>query len=781
MRKKILLFLAALAILLTIGIAATYWLTSSDEVISPKQSFDDPIDSVRELKRTGSLQLAYSTAVTALEQDATRSDIAFEAGLLAVALGLPEEAQAHMRSVWSLGVKKLTVLLVIIDTMEGSPTEKLEAFEQLFAELEQTPVNLNAKGRLYSQFGRDDEALQIWKALSEQTADEGILIQIARKLEMIGRREEAITFLSGNRDDGRLELKCYNLLVSLLVFDNRFEDAEQLVKTLDLDDPYGEWALKMAMFSLVQGRIPEAEAALSKLVKARSDHPVASAVAHEARICSAVLRVILYGNEASLEELRSLAQEATLVFPARNVMTPLLGLQANPKQIEGEQLLYDFLEQLSLGGDVSDSLFIRLESFLNDSPAIRWLGLRHAMTTGRIPEAVSLYTDIEAMHPLERVEGAAGFFFKSPLFITEAARAFYQDNKPREALVLINHLHERELYSPTSLRLFALIMEKTGNSADPESMQEALGRQFKDDLGIQLASVNQAYEGGQLDRALELVKPLVEANRENIELQMFELMLLLESGETERVLEKCEESSLPERNRNLVRARVAIKLNDRVAAESYFKKALDAADYYGYLDYARFLVEEERTDEAAGLYEKILQEMPDNLVALQGLAIIDELNGHAEKAISVLREILLITPDDTFAQIRLAKLQLQTNSPRNALRTINKVLSRSPENADARYLQVTAMIQLALEQSSQAVQQKNLREVEQRLSELSAESADEPQFFLYIYLAAAFRDIGLPDKASEIYQNLLALDDSSWSQSALSREGVEQALEALNE
>jgi hypothetical protein len=79
------------------------------------------------------------------------------------------------------------------------------------------------------------------------------------------------------------------------------------------------------------------------------------------------------------------------------------------------------------------------------------------------------------------------------------------------------------------------------------------------------------------------------------------------------------------------------------------------------------------------------------------------------------------------------------------------------------------------------VQQKNLREVEQRLSELSAESADEPQFFLYIYLAAAFRDIGLPDKASEIYQNLLALDDSSWSQSALSREGVEQALEALNE
>ena len=125
---------------------------------------------------------------------------------------------------------------------------------------------------------------------------------------------------------------------------------------------------------------------------------------------------------------------------------------------------------------------------------------------------------------------------------------------------------------------------------------------------------------------------------------MFELMLLLEQGETDLVLEKCNQSNLPERSRNLVRARVAMQLNDKARAEPFFKKALDPVDFYGYLDYAL---------------------------------------------------------------TRLAKLQLQSSSPRDALRTINKGLSHSPGDAVARDLQLTAMIQLALAQSAPALQQKN--------------------------------------------------------------------------
>ncbi|CAA6678254.1 MULTISPECIES: tetratricopeptide repeat protein [unclassified Lentimonas] len=783
MRKKVLLSLSSLTILLAIAIIATYLFTSSDEVSSAEKTFEDPIDTVRALKRAGSIQLAYNTAVTALEQDASRTDLALEAGLIAAALDQPEDAQKHMRTVWNDGIKKLSVLLVIIDTFEGTSAEKLEEFELLFAELEPSPENLNAKGRLYSRFGRNDEALRIWKALAEQTADEGVLIQIARKLEMIGRREESIALLREYASQGRLGIKGYNFLCSQLVFDNRFEEAEQLIQTLDLDDPHGEWHYKMALFALVQGRIPEAEQAMSELVKARSDHPVDLAVAHEARIFVALLQVILNGDQAQgqLQELSRLAKEESLVFPSRNVTTPLLGLKADPKQLEGEQLLYTFLGQIASGGELSDSLFLRMESLLNDSPAVFWLGIRYAVITGHPFDGVSLYADIEEMHPLERIEGAAGFFFKSPLFVTEAARAFYLSNKPREALVLINHLHERELYTPTSVRLFAQIIDKTGDSSNFEALQTALSRQFKDDLSIQLATVNQAYEQGDIDHALDLVQPLVEANEADVGLQMFELMLLLEQGETELVLEKCDSSSLPERSRNLVRARVAMKLNDRVRAEPFFKKALDPADYYGYLDYARFLVEDERVDEASELYRKILNKMPDNLVALQGMAIVNELNGQPEKAISVVRDILRITPDDTYAQTRLAKLQLQTNSPRDALRTINKVLTRAPEDAAARYLQLTAMIQLALGQSAPALQQKKLLEVEQRMAEISTESDDDPQILLYIYLAAAFRDVGLTDKSSEIYRHLLSLEDSAWNTTTLSREGVQQALEALNE
>ncbi|MEO0510896.1 MAG: tetratricopeptide repeat protein [Verrucomicrobiota bacterium] len=780
MRKKVLAFLVTLVILLAVGISATFFLSSTPEETSQDQSFADPIDAIRDLQRKGALQPAYDLAVTSFSEDPSRSDIAFEAGLLAVILRQPENAHRHMQSVWESGVRKLSVLLIIIDTYEVTVLERIEEFNRLFPELDQTPENLNAKGRFYSRYGLHDEALAIWQSLAEKTGDEAIILQMARKLEVIGRREEASSLLIDRQSTSQLSTEGYNLLLSLLVFDNQFDQAEGLIQMADEEDPHGEWMLKKAMFTLMQGRLPEAEDQLATLIQTRSEHPVALAVAHESRIIAALLRVIQNGPDSNLGELRALAAEEMSLFPPRTVTTPLLGMTANPKELEGEKLLYSFLGKVANGETPSNDLFVRIESFLRDSPAIRWLGIREAVTNGRPEGAVALYTAIEDVHPLERIEGMAGFFYKSPLFITEAARGFYQDNKQGEALTLLNHLHERELHSPTSIRLFAQVMSDTGQSTNPELMQQALGRQFKDDLGIQMTLANQAYQEGKTEEALEIVAPLIKANTENIEIRMVELMILLEEGQTEIVLEKLASENLPERNRNLVRARVALQNGETDSAESFFKQAIDPSDFFAYLDYARFLVDQQRSAEAGKLYREILSSEPDNIVALQGQSIIHELNGHPEKAVGSLRRVLNITPDDTYSQTRLAKLQLQTNQPRNALRTANKVLAAEPENADARYLQITAMIQLALEQSALAVQQRNLLEVQERMQEAYDASA-EPQFFLYVYLAAAFRDTGLPDKSGEIYRELLAMDESVWKNTFLRRSDVQTALEALNE
>ncbi|MEM1221891.1 MAG: tetratricopeptide repeat protein [Verrucomicrobiota bacterium] len=781
MRKRIFAFLVALALLLAIGIGAVLLIQSPSEA-SRENLSGDPIDSIRELVQSRSFQAAYDLAADALEQDSSRADIALEAGLLSVILEQPEEAQKHMRTAWDLGTKRLSVLLVIIDTFEATTAERIEEFERLFPEIEQTSANRNAKGRFYSRYGLHDKALQVWSSLAEETGDEAPILQMARKLEMIGRREAAIDLLKEYAVTGQVAAEGYNLLLSLLVFENDFTGARQLLEDLETDDPHGEWALKQALFKLTLGQIPEAEQSLSELVQANSDHPIALIVAHEARIYTSLLRVILEGADADLTDLYAANAQEIQSFPQRNVTTPLLGLKANLRQIESERLFYDFFDEVMNQDDTAagQALFIRLESF-SDSPVIRWLGIRNALISNRPGNGVALYLDIEDIHPLERIEGGDGFFYKSPLFITEAARAFHEADRHGEALALISHLHERGLHTPTSIRLFAQITETAGIDTNQTKVQEALGRQFKDDLGIQLAAVNQAYLQGNQARALELITPLAEKKADNDELRMLELMLLLEQGKIEEVLAQSEASDLPLRNKKLIRARTALIREDVTDAEKYFKQALDSTDFYAYLDYARFLVEQKRPHEASPLYEAILEKQPDNPVALQGKAIIHELEGKPEEAVWALRQILSVTPDDSYVQTRLAKLQLQMGRVHDALRTTNKVIARAPDNEDAQYLQITALIRLALDQPAQATQERKLLEVEERLKQLTTAIEDRPPLFLHVYLAAAYRDIGMTDKTSSIYRTLLAMNDSAWSSSTLNREDVKRALETLHE
>lgn len=780
MKKRILAFLVIFAVILTASIGITAWLkpqrqSHTVEITEP----EDALASILALKQSGAFQEAYQTATKMLRNAPDQADIAFEAGLLSIILRDQESAHNHMRAAWKNGIKKFSVLLVIIETMRGDISDKVEEFDLLFAELEQKPSNLNSKARFYSQAGRSREALEIWAELNKENPSEALVMQMARKLEMISRREEAVALLRRNVEN--IDTEGHNLLVSLLSFDNHFAEAGAVIESANISDPHNEWHFKVAMFHLMNGDLSQAESRLRSLIKSNSDHPVELTVAHEARICSALLRTIISGENLDFSDLReSAASEATL-FPPREVTTPLLGMRASQKQIEAEQILLLFLEQ-TVGDTPPDSdLLIRLEPFLKDSASIRWLSMRNAMLKGNSEDAIRLYNEIDTLHPLERVEGASGFFYKSPLFITEAARAFFMDGREREALTLVNHLHERSLYTPASIQLFAEITQATGRSSDVYEMQEALGRQFKDDIGVQLGTVNQAVLKGDPDRALEILSPLVASNAENEELVMLELMLMIDRGDANNVLEQVASINLPDRNKNLIRARAMIATGNRQEAEHYFQAALDPEGFYAYLDYARFLVEEERSEEAAALYRQILEVEIDNLVAQQGLAIIAELNGNTEEAIWALEKILRINPEDTYTQTRLAKLHLQNQNPRDALQVANKVLSRIPGDPDASYLQLTAMIQLALQQPAVALQTHKLIAVEERLKEFNAKNPESPQVFLMVYLAAAYRDIGLSDRSGGIYESLLAADDSLWDSTNLNKSDVELALKNLGE
>jgi tetratricopeptide (TPR) repeat protein len=762
-------------VLLGGGVLGTLWVIQQREPATSRKE-DGSLERIVALRQAGSIEYAHELARAALETEPDSAELALEAGRLALMLREGDLARQHMQRAWDNGSRNLAALLVLVDEAGLSKSEKAERFDELSVGLEMTPDYLDAKASLYSQAGRDEEAIAIRKTLFGKEPTERRMLQVARKMEMAGRRLEAIRFLRECQEKGSLSLRPMNLLFSLLVFDNRFDEADSLWRNFEGEDPHGEWRLKWALFQVTRGNLEEARAALAPLTKASGDHPVALAVAHQARLHFALLQVMSGEEESELDQLAAVAMEERKKAPTRPLRTPLLAMSFSPKRIEAEALWYEVLR----GGDEDEATLLpRVSRLLEGSPVVEWVRIRDSLTQGRPQEALDFYAGLEKVHSLARVEALAGLFYKSPLFLTEIARAFSLAGRPREGLVLLNHLHERGNYSPASIRLYARLMPQTGSSEDALKMSETIVEQFGEDVELQLAAISQASQLGDPGKALELLRPVLEQHPDHEDAIMLELMLLLAQGEVDLVRERCAEANLPNRNKALVRARASAMEGKIEEAEEEFRKAMGSDDLFGHLDFARFLVEQQRHEEAAGLYRGILTQEPGNVVALQGLAVLDELAGKPQLAIRGWNKIQQLVPNDPYAHSRLAKLHLQNGNSREALILANKVLSQKPDDADASYLQVIAMIQLAGREEVPVVRKRKLGEVEQRLSQLVEQDPDNPQLVLHMLLARAFFEADHPEATKAIYQRLLAVDVGKWDQVEVERSAVERALEEL--
>ena len=745
------------------------------------ESSPDAIERIRALSNAGAYRQAYLEALLALENDPDQPNIALHAGHLAVILKNPENAAEHMQQAWDLGERKLSALLVIVDHFQGSKGEKIALFDKLFASIEQSPQHLNAKARFYSQVGEHEEALLIWRALHKENPSEGVILQIARKLEVIGDRDKAIAFLEQQNDLGLLADEGTNLLCSLLLFDNQFKKAFELSNTYEAVDPHGEWQLKKAIFSILSGDLAESENRLEALKKAPSNHTIAITVAHESRLFLALVRVILHGQQANFHDLYSILSQELKNVPPVTLPTPLLGLRVSQKQIEGERIFYQFLENSQSSGSSENSSFSRISSLLGNSPVLTWIGLRHYLTQGKASDAVSLYQGLESMHPLARVEGLGGSFYKSPLFLIETARAYELNNQPRQSLAILAHMHSREVYTRDSILLYSKVAKSVDENFDGANVERVLNHHYKDDLNFQLMKVRKSLEANNHEAALEQIRVLAMANPDSLELQMMYLMTLLRQGEIAELGQQLESSTIPQRSKYLVKARIALQNGSPEEAEQLFLQAMDDKDQYGYLDYARFLVMEGRGEEATALYQQILGVSPKSLTALHGLAIIQELVGQPSAAILALQNALNIDSNSAYTRTRLAKVYLQLNQTSDALWELEKVLSRDPKDSDAASLKVVAMTLLAQEQSIPTLKEKKLDEAAKYLSEFIEEFAETPQPDLQLIVAAGYRDHGFPDKAAQIYNSILALDSTFWSTTSLKREDIETALKSTHE
>jgi len=704
MNKKRVVVLV-IAVVVGVAVALIFFRNPGQKLPSPEKKAQSSAvsDVVRQqadyqkLLQEGKNQEAFTILAELVLEDPENAQLAFEAARVAMLLNKDKLATQYMLQAWQLGKKDLNFFVLLLNRARIPASEKLELFDTRYAELPETGQLLDLKARFYSRNGKNQEALAIWRKLCETSPDEPMILRFSRKLEMLGRRDEALKVLGQQWRKGNLGPRGLNLYISLLVFANRFDDAAALFQDsiTVLQNP--EIRFKRALFALAVGNLKKSIPLLEVLVDPPEKDQIALAVAHRARMQLALQRSIVDGAGAVLDDLEMLSRKQSASIPQAGVVTPVLGIKVSPRLIDAENLLYAFFRSLQRPGQEDYELLTTLQGLLPDNTVIQYLTLRRDIIQGRPADAVALYGSLSKVHPLALLEGTNGLFYKSPLFLVEVARALKMDLDSGAALALINSLHRRNIYTRDSLEMFQELSAGAGDKEQQWKTQQILMNRFKDDVGIQMQGIILADSLGMRDEALAIIDHLEsEAGVSSQNLAMTKLMLMLKDNRVEEVFAQLERRDLPAETKDLIRARAYLQRGDRKKAEQYFVKALDRDnDFYGYLDYARFLLLEGRFAEADKLYQEILADNPQHLAALLGISMIYEEREDFSSAISYLETVVRLREDFGYAYLRLAKLYLMSGRLDSALLYCNRTLALEPDNIPARFLKVLTLVRLA--------------------------------------------------------------------------------------
>lgn len=114
----------------------------------------------------------------------------------------------------------------------------------------------------------------------------------------------------------------------------------------------------------------------------------------------------------------------------------------------------------------------------------------------------------------------------------------------------------------------------------------------------------------------------------------------------------------------------------------------------GDLDRARQLLAAGRVDEAAAIYEKLLQARPDDPSLIVNLAVIEFKAGRYEKVIERCRQALQLAPGLTTASLFLGASYFQLGKPAEAVEPLQVVVAAQPKERNARLMLAESLLLL---------------------------------------------------------------------------------------
>jgi len=587
----------------------------------------------------------------------------------------------YTEKAWKMGAKKTeTVILLLIANSKKNKKSLFAYISRFLEELPDTPANNIFIAGIYQDFNHSDKAQKIWLRYFNDKhipakKRAAYALKIARSRILQNNIHEASKIMQSLQNKGCMSLPAYNMYISLALLNNNSDKFEKLFEEAITQYNSTELQLKRGLSFIYKGNFTKADKVLEKLQMPSTSSISDLAVNYNARMYLALIRIMKSGKKAFFLDLIYNSKESSIYLKENRGKSKLLKLPISPTMLEAEIVFYKALSDLFTDKPQSMAAFkAKVPLFQNQHPVIDFFILKAGLIDGSDIVSIIKTSQFLLTGKISLIEGLHGLFIMSPPVVAEMSQILYSVGAYKQAKKLLTSLNNRKKFTAKEINMLLKLAIKTNNSKLLDSL-------------VKLKNINTFID----IEILEAIKGKPELEAKLYNNGIFKAIYLANAGKTAEALSYCDSLHLSQKKSNLLKAQIYAANNKKQEAEKFFKKSLNPADnFWGYREYAKFLLHENKIAEAEKLYKEILSRTPHDNTAIIGIVNTMEIKGKLDEAISLLNNN--ISSDNPEIFLKLAKLHIKQNDFPIALRYTNKVLRALGKYDEAIFLKTVALI-----------------------------------------------------------------------------------------
>lgn len=696
--KKIYLFLIGAVVL--VGVVIMVLLLMPSKV--PQSSQTTTIDEIEQLVHANKVDQAKSVIKEIDPFHMQDPEFLLRLARLHIQMRELADASAFAEQAWDNGGKNRSTIDLLLFANQRLGKELLFSYISRFLdELPEDSENSNFIAGVYQDLGYPAEAQKIWLRYFEQKNNSPLeraeyALKVAKSLVLGNDLQGAVGVMEKALDEDCMNLQSFNFYISLCLMIGDYQKGTDLFYLAEKKYSSPELLLKRGLAYIYQAKMDEAKDWLKLLYSPNTSSISSLAVNYNARMYLALTRFLKIeeGDLVSLSDLIQNSKDSIGYLNSNSGSSRLLKLSISPDILEKESVFYEALSQL-LEDEVNGAEFFTSKSSLfPEHPVVDFVVLKAGAAHNSNVSAVTSTSLLLKTNKLSLIEGLHGLFIMSPPCITEISRVLYRLGAYEQAVGFIQTVIERKELTAAEINLLLKLALKTEN-------EELLNNL------LELKNINEFVD---LDVLQEVAKKPGLADK-LFGNDIFRVIFLANSNKTEEALKLCEKLQLPAPKDALLRALIHTSSGDVVKADEFYRQSLEAgSNFWGYREYAGFLTEQGRREEAKAIYKKILSAVPADPAAVTGLVNLMELEGETDKALEFLETKL--DSQDVAVLLKLAKLSIKKQNFPLALRYSNKIIRALGKNDEAIFYKTIALVgivqQYPTQQNKQALKKMSL-------------------------------------------------------------------------